>query len=43
MINQVEFEGYLTRAWDYREQKFMRLANHHQGGAGTRSTGRAHH
>ena len=28
MINQVEFEGYLTRAWEYREQRYMRLANH---------------
>ena len=28
MINQVVFEGYLTRAWEYREQRFMRLANH---------------
>jgi hypothetical protein len=31
MINQVEFEGYLTRAWEYREQRYMRLANHRQG------------
>lgn len=28
MINQVVFEGYLTRAWEYRELRFMRLANH---------------
>jgi hypothetical protein len=28
MLNQVEFEGYLTRSWEYREQRFMRLANH---------------
>jgi hypothetical protein len=28
MINQVNFEGYLTRSWEYREQRFMRLANH---------------
>jgi hypothetical protein len=28
MINQVDFEGYLTRAWEYREQRYMRLANH---------------
>lgn len=31
MINQVNFEGYLTRAWEYREQRFMRLANHRPG------------
>ena len=31
MINQVVFEGYLTRAWEYREQRFMRLANHRPG------------
>ncbi len=28
MLNQVEFEGYLTRSWVYREQRFLRLANH---------------
>jgi len=28
MINQVDFEGILTRSWDYRERKYMRLANH---------------
>jgi hypothetical protein len=28
MLNQVEFEGYLTRSWEYREQRFLRLANH---------------
>ncbi|MBL8080464.1 MAG: hypothetical protein JNM55_21010 [Anaerolineales bacterium] len=31
MLNQVEFEGYLTRSWDYREQRFLRLANHRPG------------
>jgi hypothetical protein len=31
MINQVSFEGFLTRAWEYREQRFMRLANHRPG------------
>ncbi len=31
MLNQVYFEGYLTRAWEYREQRFMRLANHRPG------------
>lgn len=31
MINQVNFEGYLTRAWEYREQRYMRLANHRPG------------
>ena len=31
MINQVDFEGYLTRAWEYRQQRFMRLANHRLG------------
>jgi hypothetical protein len=31
MINQVNFEGYLTRSWEYREQRFMRLANHRPG------------
>jgi len=31
MINQVDFEGYLTRAWEYREQRYMRLANHRPG------------
>jgi len=34
MINQVDFEGYLTRSWDYREQRFMRLANHRPGEEG---------
>ena len=28
MINQVDFEGYLTRACEYREQFFMGPANH---------------
>ena len=31
MTNQVDFEGYLTRAWEYREQRYMRLANHRPG------------
>lgn len=31
MLNQVEFEGYLTRAWEYRDQRYMRLANHRPG------------
>jgi hypothetical protein len=31
MINQVDFEGYLTRSWEYREQRFMHLANHRPG------------
>jgi hypothetical protein len=31
MLNQVEFEGYLTRSWNYREQRFLRLANHRPG------------
>ncbi len=31
MLNQVEFEGYLTRSWVYREQRFLRLANHRPG------------
>ena len=31
MLNQVEFEGYLTRAWEYKEQRYMRLANHRPG------------
>ena len=31
MLNQVDFEGYLTRAWEYREQRYMRLANHRPG------------
>ncbi len=31
MINQVEFEGYLTRAWEYREQRYIRLGNHRPG------------
>jgi hypothetical protein len=31
MLNQVEYEGYLTRAWEYREQHFLRLANHRSG------------
>lgn len=38
MINQVEFEGYLTRAWEYREQKYMRLANHRPGENGKTGT-----
>jgi len=33
MINQVHFEGYLTRAWEHREQRTMRLANHRPGAA----------
>jgi len=37
MINQVDFEGYLTRAWEYREQRFMRLANHRPGEEGQTS------
>jgi len=32
MINQVDFESYLTRAWEYREQRYMRLANHRPAG-----------
>jgi hypothetical protein len=28
MINQVDFEGYLTRDREYRERCFMRLATH---------------
>jgi hypothetical protein len=28
MLNQVEFDGFLTRAWEYKEQRYMRLANH---------------
>ena len=31
MINQVDFEGYLTRSWEYHEQRYMRLANHRPG------------
>jgi hypothetical protein len=31
MLNQVEFEGFLTRSWNYREQRFLRLANHRPG------------
>jgi hypothetical protein len=38
MINQVDFEGYLTRAWEYREQRFMRLANHRPGEEGQPSS-----
>jgi hypothetical protein len=38
MINQVDFEGYLTRAWEYREQRFMRLANHRPGDEGQTSS-----
>jgi len=38
MINQVDFEGYLTRAWEYREQRFMRLANHRPGEEGQTSS-----
>ena len=37
MITQVDFEGYLTRAWEYREQRFMRLANHRPGEEGQTS------
>jgi len=32
MIKKVEFEGYLIRCWDYREQKFIRQANHSPDG-----------
>lgn len=38
MINQVDFEGYLTRTWEYREQHFMRLANHRPGEEGQTSS-----
>jgi len=38
MINQVDFEGYLTRSWEYREQRFMRLANHRPGEEGQTSS-----
>ncbi len=31
MLNQVNFEGYLARSWEYREQRYMRLANHRPG------------
>jgi hypothetical protein len=31
MINQVDFEGYLTHTWEYREQRSMHLANHRPG------------
>jgi hypothetical protein len=31
MINQVNFEGYLARSWEHREQRYMRLANHRPG------------
>ena len=31
MLNQVEFDGFLTRAWEYKEQRYMRLANHRHG------------
>jgi hypothetical protein len=38
MINQVDFEGYLTRSWEYREQKYIRLANHRPGENGKTSS-----
>ena len=38
MMNQVQFEGYLTRAWEYREQCTMRLANHRPGEDGQDSS-----
>ncbi len=31
MLNQVEFEGFVSRSWVYREQRFLRLANHRPG------------
>lgn len=31
MLNQVAFEGYITSSWEYREQRFFRLANHRPG------------
>lgn len=31
MINQVNFEGYLARSWEHRDQRYMRLANHRPG------------
>jgi hypothetical protein len=31
MLNQVNFEGYLTRFWEYRDLCYMRLANHRPG------------
>ena len=38
MINQVDFEGYLTRAWEYWEQRYMRLANHRPSDDGQTSS-----
>jgi hypothetical protein len=35
MLNQVEFEGCLTRSWTYREGRFLRLANHRPGENGS--------
>ena len=31
MINQVNYEGFLTSAWEYREQRTIRLAKAHLG------------
>lgn len=28
MLNQVTIEGYLTRTWEYRGRRYLRLANH---------------
>ena len=38
MINQVDFEGYLTLGWEYWEQRFMRLANHRPSDDGQTSS-----
>lgn len=34
MLNQIELEGHLVRAWEYREQRYLRLANHRPGEQG---------
>ncbi len=31
MLNEVEFEGYITRSWVDGEDRFLRLANHPPG------------
>lgn len=28
MLNQVTIEGYLTRTWEYKGRRYLRLANH---------------
>lgn len=35
MINQVIFEGYLIKSWEFQEQRYLRLAGHRTPEAGS--------